>query len=408
MSKESRLAAKKRSAQAAKKRMIRKICKIAAIIMIPVIIICIGFAIYLNNLEKNVTSSSFVNNEGKIKGKAAKNYVTLCDYKNITLNREDNLPTKTELQNAVDAEINSHKETVDKDGTELKADSTVNLNYSVTVDGKELTDKKAENKSYVLGSNNLTKAFDDAVAKLKVGDSFDIEVTFPSDYSDSDLKDKKAKLAGKVVSVVVVPELTDAFVADKMKEEMKDSSYPLTVQGMKDFLANNIYEQKLESSIEEYLIEKTTVKSYPWLYTKAQFYLQDKNYVSTMNYYNQMFGREMYKQPADMLGLKSNKEYKNKLKEDARGTVKYYLTYQAIFEDAGLEKITEEEVKSYIAQNGTSSYDELVKANGYPCLAQAVLREKAFEHVKELVKVNGDTSKMYVDDPATPSDAEKK
>ena len=127
-----------------------------------------------------------------------------------------------------------------------------------------------------------------------------------------------------------------------------------------------------------------------------------------MNYYNQMFGREMYKQPADMLGLKSNKEYKNKLKEDARGTVKYYLTYQAIFEDAGLEKITEEEVKSYIAQNGTSSYDELVKANGYPCLAQAVLREKAFEHVKELVKVNGDTSKMYVDDPATPSDAEKK
>ena len=87
MSKESRLAAKKRSAQAAKKRMIRKICKIAAIIMIPVIIICIGFAIYLNNLEKNVTSSSFVNNEGKIKGKAAKNYVTLCDYKNITLEK---------------------------------------------------------------------------------------------------------------------------------------------------------------------------------------------------------------------------------------------------------------------------------------------------------------------------------
>lgn len=407
MSKESRLAAKKRSAQAAKKRKMRKLGKIALICLIPIVIACIGFVIYLNNLEKNVNGSSFVNDQGKIKGRAAKSYVTLADYKNITLLRDDLLPTKSELEQAIDNTLNSKKETVTDKGTKINSDSNVYLNYTMTVDGKELTDKKAENKSYTLGSKNFTATFDAAIAKLTVGDKFDVEVSFDADYSDEALKGKKAKIAGDIVSVVVVPELDDKFVSEKMKDEMKDSTYPLTAQGMKDFLANSIYEQNLDNKIDEVLIENTKVNSYPWFYVKAQTYLKDKSYTSTMNYYNQMFGQEMYKTPADILGLDSEKAYKKRLKEDAQATAKYYLTYQAIFEDAGLDKITKEEVEKFIKENSTTPYDDLVKENGYPCLAQAVLRDRSFEYVKSLVKVEGSTLKMYVDDPVK-EDEEKK
>lgn len=408
MSKESRLAAKARSKQAARKRRINKAIKAFFIILIPVIIALIGFNIYIKQLEKNVSNSSFINEDGTVKGKAAKNYVKLVDYKNINLKRDDLLPTVSELQKAVDSAVDSKKETVKEEGTEIKADSVVYLNYKITVDGKELTDKEGKEAAYTLGGKRFTEDFDKAIADRKVGDDFDLEVKFADDASDKDLAGKKAKIAGKIVSVVVVPALTDDLVAKKFKDdEMKDSSYPATVQGLKDFLANNIYESNLDKAIDKYISENTEAKSYPYFFTKCQTWLADKNYIATMNYYNQMFGQQMYSHPMDILGLKSEREYNKKVKETAREQVKYVLAYQAIFEDAGLDKITDADIEKYVIEETDAKYSELVEQYGKGYLAQAVLHDRTFDYVKTLVKVDGDTSKMTVPDPATNGDASK-
>ncbi len=406
MSIENRLAAKKRAKQAQSKRKRRKFFKIAAICMIPVVICVIGWFIFLSVLEKKADNSSFLNANGTIKARTAGSYVELCDYKNISVKREDYLPTESELQAAIDDVLNSNVETVTASGTALEEDSKVNLTFKVKVDGKELTDLAYDDRTYTLGSNTMTEAFDKAVAKLKVGDDFSVSVNFPADYSNTELAAKSAVIEGKVVSVQVVPELTDSFVAEKLKEQMEGSEFPLTAEGFKNYCADNLYNSALEQYVTEYLKEKTNVKSYPYFYLKTQYYLTDKGYQNYVNYYNQALGSQVYASPVELLGLKSKSEYKKTLRSDAKDIVKDALVYQAIHEDAGLAEVNEEAVRAYISEHESSTYEELVEAYGYNYLAQRTLMHDTFEYVMSLVKADGDASKMWKADPATGADAD--
>lgn len=408
MSIENRLAAKKRAQQAKVKRRRNKILKIVGICLIPIIICVVAYFVMLGVIKKNADSSAFVNADGTIKGRAAKSYVTLCDYKNITVNREDYLPTETELQTAMDNVMSSYVETVTESGTEIQEDSKVNLTYTVKVDGEELTDLAATDKAYTLGSKTLTEAFDTEIAKLTVGDTFSIEISFPEDYSTEALAGKKAVIAGSVVSVQVVPEITDAFVAEKLTEYMDGSDYPLTAEGFKNFCAYKLYTNALETYVDEYITKNTTVNSYPYFYLKTQYYLKDSTYEYYVDYYNQLLGSTLYDSPVTMLGLDSRSEYKKRLNTEAKTTAAYYLAYQAIYEDAGLAAVTEQDVKDYVAEQDNSDYDKLVAETGYNYLAQMTLKDKTFDYVMSLVKTDGDASQMWKADVATGSDADAK
>lgn len=407
MSIENRLAAKKRSKQARARRIRNRVFKIIGICMIPVIIALIGYAVLLNRIEKNAASDSYINSDGTIDAKAAKNYVTMCDYKNITISREDNLPTESEVQKLIDNALSSNTETVTESGTVLPEDAKVTLAYTVTADGTEMTDYAETDRSYTLGSNVYTENFDKAIASHKVGDDFEITIEFEDAFSNTNYAGKTVVFKGQVKSVDIVPEFTDEFVAEKLKDEMDGSEYPLTAEGYRNFCANNLFEENVKEAVGEYIVENTEVKSYPWFYTTTRKYLQEKmydNYVASYNAQATQYGYNTIDSAMSLLGITSKSEYKDRLKSDARSTAKYFLAYQAIFEDAGLEAITEEDVKAFVEEN-EADYDELVESNGYNYLAQQTLRQHAFDYVMTLVKYDGDSTKMWVPDTATQSDA---
>ena len=139
MSKESRLAAKKRSKQAKMKRLRNKILICIGIILIPVIIALISLKVIDNNIKSKQSPDRYLKSDGTIDAKAAKNYVKVADYKNISVNREEYIPTESELKSAVDNVLKGYTETVTADGTAISKTSTVNLTYTVSVDGAEVT-----------------------------------------------------------------------------------------------------------------------------------------------------------------------------------------------------------------------------------------------------------------------------
>lgn len=406
MSIENRLAAKKRSQQAKAKRTRNKILKIVGICLIPIIVCIIGYLIFMGVVEKNASPSAYLNADGTIDAKPAKNYVTLADYKNISVNREDYLPTETEVQTAIDTAMEKHVQTVTDAGTTYEKDSTVNLTFTVTVDGKELTDMAATNKEYILGTNTLSEAFDAKIAELTVGDEFTFDISYPSDFKTASLAGKTATFKGKVVSAKIVPELTDTFVSEKFKEDMEGTSYPLTAEGYKQYVANELFTAELEAYVDSYIIENTTVNKYPFLYLKNQYYLRDANYVGMVNYYNALFGQQMYTSPVEYLQLDSRSDYKKQLDAESKSTVAYFLTYQAIYEDAGLEAVTDQEIHDLIAEQ-EADYETYLEQYGYNYLAQLALKEKTFDYVMTLVNTTGDTSKLWTE-VATGSDADAK
>jgi FKBP-type peptidyl-prolyl cis-trans isomerase (trigger factor) len=120
---------------------------------------------------------------------------------------------------------------------------------------------------------------------------------------------------------------------------------------------------------------------------------------------NSLYGSTVYTEPYELLGLDDEKAYKKQLKSDAKDSAAYYLAYQAIYEDAGLDPVTEEEMQAYAEDQG-SDYDTMVENYGRNYLAQQTLRQKTFDYVMTLIIENGDSSIMWVEDEATAADAD--
>ena len=407
MSKESRLAAKKRSKQAKMKRLRNKILLCIGILLIPVIIALITLKVIDNNIKDKQSANRYIKADGTIDAKAAKNYVKVADYKNISVNREDYLPTESELASSVETVMKGYTETVTTDGTAITSTSTVNLTYTVTVDGSELSDYAQTNGAYALGSGTrFGTEFDNKIAALKVGDSINFDITFADDYSNTTFAGKTATFKGKVDSVDVVPELTDSFVAEKLTDYMGDSEYPKTAEGLKSYVANNLYENKLRNYISSWIPENTEKSAffYPYFYYRNKYYYID-NYYDQLESQYKSYGLDMDKY--DIMGASSKGDYKKKLKKLAKSEVKRDLAYQAIYEDAGLEAITDEVLAAHATEEGYSDVDSFISAyGGKGAAAQSILKEKVLEYVFSIVKVEGDSSQMWKDDPATAETAE--
>ena len=94
---------------------------------------------------------------------------------------------------------------------------TVNIDFAGKMDGKAFDGGTAEGYDLTLGSHQFIPGFEEGVVGMNIGETRDIEVTFPEDYQAEELKGKKAvftvtlhKITGKVR-----PELDEEF-AKKM------------------------------------------------------------------------------------------------------------------------------------------------------------------------------------------------
>lgn len=101
---------------------------------------------------------------------------------------------------------------------------TVNIDFTGKMDGKAFEGGTAEGYDLTLGSHQFIPGFEEGVVGMNIGETRDIEVTFPEDYQAEELKGKKAvftvtlhKITGKVR-----PELDEEF-AKKMGSDSVDA-----------------------------------------------------------------------------------------------------------------------------------------------------------------------------------------
>ncbi|OZN24052.1 trigger factor [Actinobacillus seminis] len=95
------------------------------------------------------------------------------------------------------------------------ADDRVTLDFVGSVDGEEFEGGKANDFVLAMGQGRMIPGFEEGVIGHKAGESFEIDVTFPEEYHAENLKGKAAKfsITLKKVEVMVLPELTNEFVA---------------------------------------------------------------------------------------------------------------------------------------------------------------------------------------------------
>ena len=98
---------------------------------------------------------------------------------------------------------------------------TVNIDFSGAVDGVKFDGGEAEGFDLTLGSGQFIPGFEDQVVGMNIGETKDINVTFPENYQAENLKGKAAIFTVKVnaISGKELPEVTDEFIKEATGSE---------------------------------------------------------------------------------------------------------------------------------------------------------------------------------------------
>ena len=193
-----------------------------------------------------------------LKNIKASDYVELSDdYSHVTVE----VPAETEVtdemvENTINYKLSSsaaYQEVTDHDT--VKKGDTVNIDYTGTKDGKEFSGGSAKDYDLTIGSGSFIDGFEDGLIGHKKGENVTLNLTFPKDYSNTDLagQDVVFKVTINKIEKLVTPELTDEWVAEQNIDGVS------TVDEFRDYTKKQMqsyYDDSHKSDIQEAIVKK--------------------------------------------------------------------------------------------------------------------------------------------------------
>lgn len=384
-----------RKKEVARERRQKRTAKLIGGIIIAAIVIVIGAAVgknvYLAAMRTTSDSnlSAGLTADGRIEGVNVKDSLTLVDYANIAVPAEEVSATDEEVEEEITSTLNAHREQSTDSTLAIQDGDTVNIDYVGTIDGVEFAGGNSNGAGYdlTIGSGSFIDDFEQQLIGHKPGENITVEATFPEDYqNDATVAGKDASFVVTINSITVTPELTDEFVAANFAEEGLS-----TVEEYRASVENRFHEQHLQTYLDSYITDNSTVRSYPSDYLKKLRAVTKYNDESMLSYYNQMFssyGTTAYENLWDMMGEEVTDElsYEKNLRERAKETAKTAMVYQAIFEDAGLTIDMDAAIAEMTEQNGEEYVTNMREHYGDGYMAQEEIQQAVMDYLVELYK----------------------
>ena len=150
--------------------------------------------------------------------------VEVKDYKGIEVEKEVKEVTDEDVDTKLHAMQEKNARMVDIEDRAAENGDTVVFDFEGFVDGTPFEGGKAEKFSLVLGSGQFIPGFEDQIVGKKIGEEFDVNVTFPEEYHAEELKGKPAVFKCKLheIKVKELPELDDEFAKDASEFDTLD------------------------------------------------------------------------------------------------------------------------------------------------------------------------------------------
>ena len=384
---------KARRKKAQKKAKLQKsIATIVCIVVGLAVVGCVGWVVVYSlsfSVKETSNYSVGLDDNGMISGVKATDYVTLCDYNNITTDYESLAVSDEELQSYLDGILADHKGyTLDLD-REVKMGDSINMDYVGSIDGVEFQGGSTQGNGtdVVVGEAGYIDDFEEQLVGHKAGETFAINVTFPDDYGNAEVAGKDAVFVITINGIYEDMEFNDEFVQTYLSEEARTAD--AFIQKYKD----EQYDKNLSEFLQEYVNDNSTVNSYPESYVKGLMALTKgsdiEQYNSYNKYYESTYGTPMYSSFDEYTG-KDKKDYYSYLRTQADKIADQMLVYQAIYEDAGLT-VTEKNVNDVFASYGITDQfrPQMEETYGKGFLNQSAIMFAVLDYLKDHVTVNG-------------------
>lgn len=323
---------------------------------------------------------------GYLKDVTALDYVTLPDdYADITIDASLGEVSDQDISDYINSNVLSSFATTNQVTDRAAAmGDTVNIDYVGSIDGVEFDGGSAQGYNLELGSGSFIDDFEDQIAGHTPGETFDVTVTFPENYSSADLAGKDAVFSTTLnyINETVTPELTDAWVQENLSPTMGVSD----VASLNEFVKNQIAFKNQYSDVYTALHDKVSFaeelpesgKEYfrnvllYGIYSYAQNYGTDMNTIASSGFLGS--------------GYSTVEEFIEDMDESISTQLEQTLLLQAIAEKEGLKCDTDTLNAEFVNQYGVkdpSNFTAIYGENYVKCqLLDSLVMQSLIDNVK--------------------------
>lgn len=142
--------------------------------------------------------------------------IELGSYEGIEIKDHSIEVSEEELSQTIDRLREMYAQLEVVEGRPLEKTDTAIIDFEGFREGKAIEGAKASDHILSLGTNSLIPGFEEQLVGMNKGETRDIKVNFPADYSNKDLagKDATFHVILKEIKKKVLPELNDEFAKD--------------------------------------------------------------------------------------------------------------------------------------------------------------------------------------------------
>ena len=303
--------------------------------------------------------------------------MTLAEYKGLELDTSSD-DFKELFDNTVASDVKSNSLYMEKTEGTVSEGDIANIDFVGKKDGVAFDGGTGASYDLEIGSGSFIPGFESGLIGVKIGDTVDLNLTFPKDYG-------KEELNGQDVVFTVTVNSVQTTEGVEPKDIYKDLGYETLEK----------YESDVkERAIKNYFLEAVTanseIKEYPEEDIKIlQTQIKDalENNIST--YYGMTLDAYITKMGTTLVEFESDL-----LNNQIKPLIEDIMPLYAILEKEGV-KVTQKDtdakldeiVKEYEDAGTTIDAATLKKSLGEYSIEGLVVEEKAYEIIKENAKI---------------------
>lgn len=323
-------------------------------------------------------------------------YVTLGDYQNLSTEVTYVTYKEEDVQTCIKQEMDAYIQMYDLYDYEpsvsantVETGSIVNIDYEGKIDGTAFDGGSAQGAHLEIGSGKFIDGFEDGLIGKNVGETVELDLTFPEDYSNTDYAGKDAVFTVSINSIDErkTPELTDELISS-IYGGAGITTYADYENYIRDYIVSSCDEQNqstLENAIWDVVYNSCEVSDPPQVLVD-NMYAQLQEYFEAYAEYTNM---DLETLVTTQMGMDMD-TFEQQNIESAKEQAKIELVYMAVAKAEGIEvddALMHEIAENEYADYGYESADQMIETMGESDFKSYVMRTKVMERLKEVVEV---------------------
>ena len=327
-------------------------------------------------------------------------FVTLGEYKGVTVELAAPNVTDEQVEEQINSIFTNNPPMTEVTDRAVQDGDTVNIDYvgKYADSGEAFDGGTAQGADLVIGSNTYIEGFESGLVGVNVGDTVDLNLTFPENYGAENLAGKDVVFTVTVNSIKVASdEMTDEWAAGLGAEGVT------TLEELKTYVKNGMvtdaqaqYKSDLEEAVLAQVTENCEFKEVPQnLYNR---YLIQQN--ESLEYYASMYSMYMGQQltASDIVAMMIQQEGSTDTPDDylkamVTEATEQFIMFAAIAKNEGIE-VTDDDIDAYLkdaydnaSTTAYSTYEEFKATVDPEVYREGLLAEKVVAYLVENANV---------------------